>query len=169
MSSSMFAARRRRFTERMGRAVTILPSARVPVKSYDVEHEYHQDTDLFYLTGFEEPESAAVLAPGHPDHPFMLFVRPKEKGKEIWTGRRAGPEGAVVSHGADAAFPIEELASRLPALLENVPRLYYRVGVNREFDERVFAALADLRSRVRKGVAAPSEIVDPSVILHEQR
>jgi Xaa-Pro aminopeptidase len=153
----------------MGGGVAIFPSAPVRVKSNDVEHEYHQDPDLYYLCGFGEPDSVGVLMPSHPEHPFVLFVRPRDPDKEIWTGRRAGPEGAVRDYGANVAFPIGELESRLPSFIENAPRLYYRIGHNRGFDEKVLAALEDVRSRSRTGVQAPSEIIDPGKILHEHR
>jgi len=36
---------------------------------------------------------------------YVLFVRERDAAREIWDGRRAGPEGAVKQHGADDAFP----------------------------------------------------------------
>ena len=49
--------------------------------------------DLWYLTGFAEPEALAVIAPGRAEK-FTLFVRPRDPERETWTGRRAGVEGA---------------------------------------------------------------------------
>ena len=86
-------------------SVAILPSAREVTRSNDTEYRFRQDSDFYYLTGFHEPDSIAVIAPAK-DERFTLFVRPRDPEKEVWTGRRAGVEGARERFGADAAFPV---------------------------------------------------------------
>lgn len=165
----MFGSRRDQLAAGLEDGVVILPAADAPFKSNDVEHEYHQDPDFWYLTGFGEPGALAVLMPRHETQRFVLFVRPREPEKEIWTGRRAGPEGAVRDFGADAAYPASEFDSRLPGLLVGSNRLYYRLGRNESLDRRVLAALEEARRMTRKNGVAPSEIVDPAVLVHEMR
>src|ERR1700758_72114 len=103
----IFAQRRDRFKQAIGNSVAILPSAPVAVRSGDVEFVYRQDNDLYYLTGFVEPDSVALFAPGQKED-FVLFVRPRDRERETWTGRRAGIEGAIEDYGADAAYTIDE-------------------------------------------------------------
>ena len=100
---------------------------------------------------------------------MILFVRPKKREREIWDGPRAGVEGAVEAFGADVAFPIDELAKRLPDYLGNVERLHYRLAQNEEADAELFRCLNLLRRGGRRGVTAPEAIIDPSVHLHEMR
>src|SRR3954471_25059528 len=97
-------------------SVAIFPAIPVATRNSDVEHAYRADSDLYWLTGFEEPEAVAVLA-SDGDKPFNLFVRPRDKEKEIWTGRRAGVDGAMRSFGADQAFDIGKLDEELPNLV----------------------------------------------------
>src|SRR5688500_17591118 len=107
-----FAARRQRVLEEMGeRAVLVLPSA--PVGRAHDAGQYRQDSDFFYLTGLDEPESVLVLTTAHPDHRCVVFVRPRDPAMEAWDGHRTGLEGAVGSFGADIAFRIDELDSKL--------------------------------------------------------
>src|SRR5262245_33953267 len=108
-----FAERRRRFLETAGSGVAIFASTPIAVRNNDVEHEYRQDSDLYYLTGFDEPDSVLVLTTEHAEHRCVLFVRPRDKERETWDGPRAGLEGAVAEFGADVAFPIAELPKRL--------------------------------------------------------
>ncbi len=166
-----YSRRRAAFLDAMATAspaaVAVLPSAPVYVRNNDVEHEYRQDSDFFYLTGFDEPESVAVL--DAVERKLTLFVRPRDKDREIWDGPRAGVDGAKLHHGADDAFVISELAERLPALLQNRRRVYYRLGNDRRFDDRLLGALDRVRAKQRTGVTAPSEIVDPGSVLHEMR
>lgn len=166
---SEFAARRTQLLEAIGDGVAVFPSAPLAVRNHDVEHPYRQDSDLYYLTGFDEPESVLVLTNQHPEHRVILFVRPKKREREIWDGPRAGVEGAVQTFGADAAFPIDELAKRLPDYLGNVERLHYRLAQNEAADAQIFECLNLLRRGGRRGVMAPEVIVDSSVHLHEMR
>src|SRR5580700_927184 len=150
-----------------GPSVAVLPSAPVFIRNNDVEHEYRQDSDFFYLTGFDEPESVAVL--DAQSRTLTLFVRPRDREREIWDGPRAGIEGARETYGADASYVISELDDRLPALLQDRRRVHYRIGYNRRFDDRLLAAIDRVRARQRTGVFPPSEIVDTGAILHEMR
>src|SRR5690606_3530952 len=105
---SVFAARRREVLRRMGEGVMLLPSAPVAIRNNDVEHEDRQDSDLYYLTGFEEPESVLLLAAGEDgEAKATLFVRRRDREREIWDGYRAGVEGAVSHFGVDEALPID--------------------------------------------------------------
>lgn len=166
---NVYEARRKRFMDAMGKGVAVFPSAPVHTRSNDTEYEYRQDSDLFYLTGFAEPDSIAVLSTLHPEHRFVLFVRPRDKEKETWNGRRAGPDGAKTKFGADAAYTIDTVNETLPRYIENAPRLYYRLGHEAAFDDRLTGWLNRIRAAVRSGVTAPSEIVDTAGILHEMR
>jgi Xaa-Pro aminopeptidase len=148
-------------------AVAVLPAAPVFLRNNDVEHDYRQDSDFFYLTGFDEPQS--VLVVDALARKTTLFVRPRDRDREVWDGPRAGIDGAMKAYGADEAFEIGELDDKLPAILENRRRVYYRLGRNRTFDERLLAAIERVRGRQRTGATAPSEVADPAVILHEMR
>jgi Xaa-Pro aminopeptidase len=149
--------------------VAIFPSAPADLRNSDVEHPYRQDTDLYYLTGFEEPNAVALLAPDHPEHKFVLFVQPKDRERELWTGRRAGPEGATRDYGADAAFTIDKLDEELPKLAEKADRIYYRFGNDPSFDTRLVGFMRRFqRQRQREGTG-PTSVIDPAELLHEMR
>jgi Xaa-Pro aminopeptidase len=147
----------------------LLPSAPKYIRNNDVEHEYRPDSDLYYLSGFREPSALAVLAPGHPEHPFVLYLRPRDPARELWDGPRVGLDGARDRFGADAARDIAELDATLADLLLDRQRLYYAIGRDRAMDDKVLSALASARRRARKGRIAPTEIVEPSTIVHELR
>jgi Xaa-Pro aminopeptidase len=170
----LFARRRADIAERMrahGGGVMLLPAAEEKARNADNDYVFRQDSDYFYVTGFEEPQGAALLfadpAPGKPA--FLMFVRPRDRDKEIWTGKRAGVEGAKAVYGADDAFPLPEMEGKLLELLDHPGPLWYRVGCGAEWDARVARILNTLRSRVRTGARAPDAIVDPGRVLHEMR
>jgi Xaa-Pro aminopeptidase len=166
---SEFAARRTQLLDAIGDGVAVFPSAPLAVRNHDVEYPYRQDSDLYYLTGLDEPESVLVLTNQHAEHRMVLFVRRKKREREIWDGPRAGVEGAVEAFGADVAFPIDELPKRLPDYLGNVERLHYRLAQNDKADAQLFDCLNLLRRGGRRGVMAPETIIDSSMHLHEMR
>jgi Xaa-Pro aminopeptidase len=151
------------------RSVAVFASAPAILRNGDTDYEYRQDSDFYYLTRLDEPESVAVIAPSHPEHKYVLFVRPRKREEEIWTGLRAGVEGAIKDYGADAAFEISKLDEELPKYLQGNSKLYYRLGHHETFDHRIISMINQVKRMIRTGVEAPSTIVDPSTLLHEMR
>lgn len=166
---SSYEQRRDAFARGLGDAVAVIPAARHAVRNADTEYEYRQNSDFFYLTGFDEPEALLVVAPHRAGERFVLFLRPRDRTQEIWTGRRLGLEGAVERLGVDAAFPISELAERLPKILVGAPALAYELAVDEDLDRVVLAAVKAARYEVRRGGTAPQAFVAPGHVLHEMR
>ncbi|MFW5968788.1 MAG: aminopeptidase P N-terminal domain-containing protein [Persicimonas sp.] len=164
------AARRRELMERIGEGgVAILVANSEQTRSHDTDFPYRPSSDIMYLTGFEEPKSVVVLAPGHEEGEFVMFVRDRDSKKEQWDGRRAGPDGAVAEYGADAAFCIDEIDEKLPQFLEERERLYYTLGKHRAFDRRLTRWMNDLRHRRNQPSGAPAALLDLRDELHEMR
>ncbi len=164
----VFAKRRQRVLDAID-GVAIVPSAPVTLRNNDVEHEYRQDSDLFYLTGFDEPETVLVLSTVHPEHRSVLFVRPRDREREVWDGARAGVDGAKERCGVDATFPIGELKKRLGDYVAGAKALYYELGTQGDFDRRVLDAIGKARGRGRNTKPWPTTIQHPETIWHEMR
>src|SRR6266404_9184342 len=163
-----FIERRRRFVEAIGDGMAIVPAAPETARNSDVSHPFRQNSDFFFLTGFDEPDAVAVFNPAHAKERYVLFVRPRDREMEIWNGRRAGVEGAIATYGADAAYTIDRLDAKLREYMVDRPAIFYRLGSG-GFDGRVTLLVADLRAARARGFAAPVRIDDPGPILHELR
>jgi Xaa-Pro aminopeptidase len=167
--AAIFKERRARFMAEIGAAAAIVPSAPIALRSNDVEFVYRQDNDFYYLTGFAEPESVALFAPGHKDGEFVMFVRPRDRERETWTGRRAGIEGAMLDYGADKAYVIDELDRVLARYLEGVERVYYPLGVNERMNARVLELMRGAQAMRPRTGSGPVAMLDPREIIHEAR
>jgi Xaa-Pro aminopeptidase len=165
----MFRERRTQLIEalraRGGKNVAVFAATPVMHRNSDVEHDYRQDSDLFYLSGVDEPESCLVVSA--VTGRSTLFVRTRDPEREVWDGARIGVEGALTF--ADEAFPINELAERLPKLLSGHDCVCARLGRDEQADARLFEAVRRSRALARSGALFPQAYVDPAAVLHPLR
>jgi Xaa-Pro aminopeptidase len=164
-----YKQRREALMAKIGNGTAIFRSAPTAVMHNDVEYNFRQDSDFFYLTGFNEPQAVAILAPHHPEHRFVLFVQPKDREQEVWSGYRCGVEAAKEIYGADEAYPIAELDEKLPQYLEKADRIYYRLGRDRAFNDKILNHWQRLMRTYPKRGTGPIAIEDTSPILHSMR
>jgi len=170
ISKAEFTRRRKKLMAMMDRhSIAIIPGAREVTRSRDTEYPFRQNSDLFYLTGFEEPDAVLVLVPGRRQGQVVLFCRERDPEMELWNGYRLGPEGAAAYLGVDDAFPIDDLDEILPGLIEGTQRIYYSMGHDDVFDQRVMGWVNQIRRLVRSGAAPPADFTDLAFLLHEQR
>lgn len=166
--ANRFVEARRRLAEIVGQdGLAVIPAAHEVVRNHDVHHPFRQDTAFWYLTGFPEPEAVAVIAPGHDDGDYTLFVRPKDPSTEVWTGIRAGTEGAKLDYGAEAAYELSDLDDVLERMMHGREVLWYSTG-NDHYDDRIARIVRNARAhRERMGGTVPSTVKDVSVPLGE--
>lgn len=170
IAKTEFARRRKQLMGLMEpNSIVIVPAAPERTRSRDTEYHYRQDSDFLYLSGFEEPQAVLVLIPGREHGEYVLFVRERNREREIWDGYRAGPEGACSEFEADDAFPIDDIDDILPGLLEGKQRVYYAMGKDGEFDKHVMDWVNTIRAKVRSGATPPGEFLDLSHFLNDMR
>ncbi len=165
-----FAKRRKQLMRMAGDdAILILPAAPERIRSKDTTFPYRQDSDFWYLSGFDEPEAVLVLVPGRKHGETLLFCRERDADKEAWDGPRSGPEGAVERFGMDDAYPIADLDEILPGLLEGRSRVYYHFGRDKDFDLALIGWVNRVRAASRQGAQSPHEFLELGHLLHELR
>lgn len=165
---SVIAERRRRVAQLIPGSALIVASHPEQIRNHDVHFPYRQDSNLFYLTGFEEPESILVLRPGLTPETVM-FVRRRDRERETWDGFRYGPEGVEREFQIQKAYPIEDFAKVAPELLKGVDRVYYRMMKNPEADHLVTAALEKCRAMQGRTGYGLLPIHDADELLGEMR
>ena len=170
MDKKEFKNRRKRLMDMIGSdSIAILPTASISIRNRDVEFPFRPDSDFFYLTGYPEPEAVLVLIPDRQEGESILFCRERDEKMETWHGRRSGLDGAVNTYSVDDAFPIEDMDDILPGLIEGHERIFYNMGSNQNFDQRVLGWINQIRSKNRTGAIAPDEFISLNHFLHEMR
>lgn len=170
ITKSEFAKRRKQVMKKIGpTGIAIFAAAPVAARNADCDYPYRQNSDFYYLTGFEEPDSVAIIMPNRKEGQFILFNRVRNRAEEIWTGFRAGQEGAKKDFGADEAYPISELTKKLPELLEGRDEIYYTLGLDDIFDKTLLNAINKIRGKIRSGIYSPISFKDITETIHEMR
>jgi len=146
----------------------VLPSAPIQYASRDTERPYAPDRELFYLTGLTEAGCVAVLVGGAKPR-LEVFAPPRDPNAELWAGPRLGPDGAQIVSGADEVHSIDELSTRLPALLGGADRIHLRLGRADQVEDLVLGALVTGRSRGPRQGTGPRGVIDPGEILDDLR
>jgi Xaa-Pro aminopeptidase len=149
--------------------IAIIAGAPHRTRNRDVQYPYRQDSDFYYLTGFNEADSLAVFIPGREQGEYVLFCREFDAKKALWEGAHAGLEGATQDFAADDSFPITDLDDILPGMLENKGKVFYPMGKDSELDHKLLEWINHIRKQSRSGVSAPAELVSLEHILHEMR
>jgi len=149
-------------------AALLVPGASLVTRSHDSEYPFRQQSDFYYLTGFQEPDALLVLLPGRGEGQSVVFCQDRDPHLEAWTGRRLGAQGVVSQHGLDQAFENAERDARLPSLLEGRELLYApldnpdALGIAKE-------ALAQAQSGMRRGKPPLKGWLDSRPLIHEMR
>lgn len=165
-----FKARREQLMHQMGKdSIALLFAAPEYVRSGDSHYTYRQNSNFYYLTGFDEPYAVAVFVPGRSEGEFIFFNQSNNLDLEIWIGKRIGQEGACRDYGANEAYPIEQLNDMMPKLMEGKQTLYFGFGVSDEWDKQVAGWLNQIRRGVRSGLGAPEQVININQLLHEMR
>ncbi len=165
---AVFIARRGRLLASLGEGVAIVPTAPERARNRDSHYPYRFDSYFYYLTGFVEPESVLVLVAGEKPQ-SLLFCRERDEEREIWDGRRYGPQAACRAFGVDAAHPIGRFDEIMTELAADSPALHYSIGHDEVWDARVLAILNRLRANSRSGVQPPRHIEDVRGVIDEMR
>jgi Xaa-Pro aminopeptidase len=165
-----------RYSERRNKLGSMLPKnsavviagASTQYRNADSSHAFRQDSNFWYLSGFNEAESTLVLLVNEKNNvQSIAFVPEKDELKEIWDGYRAGPEGAMKDHSFDLAFNNTEIDQRLPDLLAGHNQVFYPVGKSKTLDADIIEWIKSAKSKDRHSSAI--DIADASSKVGNQR
>lgn len=170
IKATEFARRRRQLMRMAGPdSILIIPAAQQKVRSHDTHYPYRQDSDFWYLTGFDEPEAVLVLVPGRAAGEVLMFCRERDPEREAWDGARLGPEGAVDQLGMDDAYPYDDMDEILPCLIEGRSRVYYHFGRDTDFDLILIGWVKRVRALAKQASQSPHEFQELGHLLHDLR
>lgn len=141
-------ARRQRLEQVLSpNAMLILWSAPVRVYSGDVNYPYRQDSNLYYLTGIEQPETVLVILPGNKIRKEYLFIHPRNASQELWEGHSLTEDEATQISGITTVYATTDFEPFLDSVLSR--KSYEReIGVTTSDYDAFFIALQNNAAQI---------------------
>ena len=169
-SSKVFEERREVFLNKLNGKAAIIPSANLVKHHADCEYPFRQDSNFWYLTGFDEPDSLALFLSHKPKgERFILFVAPKDIIGEVWHGFRWGLEGAEKEFKADKAHSINDLRDLLPAYIKGSDEVVFSIGKHPRIEKIVLEMFSKQLEDVSRLGTGANAIKSPEIYLNEMR
>ncbi len=166
----VYQKRREILLSKLDGKAAIIPGANLVQHHSDCEYPFRQDSDFWYLTGFDEPNSIALfLSHKSIGERFILFVNPKEAYSEVWNGFRSGIEGAETVFMADKAHEVNQFKELLPNYLHGAEEIVFAVGRNPKIEAIILDTWSNQLQRYPSVGSAPNSIKSPSLYLNEMR
>ncbi|WP_320663841.1 aminopeptidase P N-terminal domain-containing protein [Prochlorococcus sp. MIT 1223] len=166
----IFKSRRERFLSKLGGKAAIIPAASLVTHHSDCEYPFRQNSDFWYLTGFDEPDAVAIFLPFRPrGEQYVLFVQPSDSAMEVWTGFRWGEKRVVEQFGVDIAHSLDQLPQLLAHYLAGADGIAFRIGKDSSLDTLVFKTWSLQLDKAQRGESCPLSLVPPCSILHNMR
>lgn len=150
------------------KSIVLVASGGEKIRNRDVEYPFRVESDFYYLSGFQEPESILLLIKKEAVSSHV-FLRSKDKEKEIWNGRRLGVEAAPDTLKVDYAWDNGFLDEKLSELIENIDSVYFSFARLSEWTPHLDSWIQKQKAKSRKGISAPFQFYDLDTVLHEMR
>jgi Xaa-Pro aminopeptidase len=162
-------------------SICIVAASSLVTRSNDTEYPFRQNSDFWYLTGFNEPNSFLILSNGsvakntsktstiQNQKSSMIFVEPSDAHAEIWHGRRLGVQNAAVKLGTDLAFDVDDIHEELVDIIDGHEHIYFSLDAEPSIQSTINEALGECRNSPKQSKFAPSNVHDIQVILHAMR
>jgi Xaa-Pro aminopeptidase len=171
--NEIYKKRRTAFLEKMGeKSVAIFKSAQPVLRNGDVYHDPRQDSNFYYLTGFEEPavlilsKRGIFLRDSFRRVNELLLLRERNPRRETWDGYMLGVERAEATLGVEAARSIDGFKTYLTAAIRGADTVYVKTG-RVDFDSPLNEELDFIRKARER--LFDFAVVDPGVFLVPMR
>ncbi len=166
----IFKNRRQRLVEQIpDKSLVIIPNKKLSIRSNDTEYKFKPDSDFYYLTGIDEPNSSCVLRKEGQNLTYILFVEPRDEKQEIWTGKKIGLEGAKDIYGANESYKITEFDEQLAKFIADSGFIYFPFGSDRHLDLKIISKVGELKKKNRASIKTPQGLFDMRDLVHKMR
>jgi len=147
-----------------GNAVVIISSNSEQKRNSDVNYPFRPDSSFWYLTGFTEPDAIAVFSKKN----YSIFLRPKDKTKEIWNGKRLGVKSAPKVLLADNAYSIDDFLKTIHKFIDKNNIVYFDDFSTNKLNENITSILANVAKSLNPVISEMRLIKDSTEIQNMQ-
>lgn len=166
IDESLYLNRRKKIIKQIKGEAALFISSAVYNHTRDQSFPHHQNSDFFYLTGHQEPQSALLLLGSTEGPRSILYLRDKDPVDERWHGERLGVKKAKNKFHVDDVRDIKNLKKDLEQVLCNAKVIHYPAGCNEEYDSIIWKMFC---TKVGPRLNFPNIIKDARLLTSEMR
>jgi len=145
-------------------ALVIVSSNSEQKRNSDVNYPFRPDSSFWYLTGFTEPDAIAVFSKKN----YSIFLRPKDKTKEIWNGKRLGVKSATKVLLADNAYSIDDFLKTIHKFIDKNNLVYFDDFSTNKLNVNITSILANVTKSLNPVISEMRLIKDSTEIQNMQ-
>jgi Xaa-Pro aminopeptidase len=164
LSKEFHKGRREAFRNLMpANSVAVIFSYPERVFSKDINYNFHQNPDLYYLSGYKEPDAVLLIfkdsqGTGATAYNEVFFVRERNAAHEVWTGRRLGTEGTKSKLGFSTVYNGKDFKDFALDFKKFSTIIYDEIPTDLGNDNSGFDLFGLLQSfKTKAGIAQPIE------------
>ena len=130
-------------------SVAILQAAPMRQRGWDTRYPFWQDSDFYYLCGFNEPDAILLVFSADLGSKRVLFCKPADPVQAQWEGACLGVDRAQAFF--DQALSLDDLKKHLPDYLSDVLHVYCSLGERGPVADEIDTTITQFRSGLRRG------------------
>lgn len=169
VDKEMFSKRREELSLSIKDGIAIIPSGTLKQRSNDTEYSFRQNSNFYYLTGFNEANAVLVMINKGEGIKTRLYLEKKDPIMELWTGIRLGKEHAPKTLGIDEAFDINNFNEDLEDLILGSKNLYLSAFHDNSVTKKIYKVTNELWNKRRKPTFVPTQITHIDHIIERMR
>ncbi|VFP88857.1 Xaa-Pro aminopeptidase [Candidatus Erwinia haradaeae] len=171
MTKKEFICRRLALLKKMEpSSIILIFSAPIVIRSNDSAYPYRQNSDFWYLTGFNEPGAMfGLIKDSNNYHKSLLFNQSYNQHAHIWGENHIGQEAARIKIAVDYALPWEQINDHLYLFINGLKTIYHVKGQYYFADQILITALEKLRQGQYNNLSVPKFVLDWRPLVHELR
>lgn len=158
IDKNVFSSRRDDLSQSIKDGIAIIPSASLKQRSNDTEYSFRQNSNFYYLTGFNETNSVLVIINKGDGYKTRLYLEKKDPVMELWTGIRLGKENAPDILGVDEAYDINQFDEDLEELILGSKNLYLSAFHDHSITKKIYKVTNELWNKRRKPTFVPTQV-----------
>ena len=168
--SSLFEDRRKAFAKKMVKGSLAVFYSNDPMpRNGDQFYPFRQDSDLFALSGLDQPETIIVIYPEAKNKSYreIVFILAHDPEHAIWHGDRYSVKEAKSISGIDTVLTVDHWEKIMPALVRSATTIYTNPRQQDRFETPVFSQNDRMTEALKKLYPDKDFLPTHSILQHQ--
>ena len=151
-------------------SIAIIVSADEQIRTNDVPYPYRQNSNFYYLTGFNNPNAMFLIhKTSKNDIVEHFFIKKPNSHDEIWTGALPTKEHVKKSHDFNKVDYDENFSEFLSKYISQSKVVYHSLSKQSKANQDLEKCIDDIKKKYRTGLVPPSKFISLDSLIQDNR